>query len=61
LTAHLVFVDTGEDLIMADDAVTPLNPLITHVEKEELQEPPLDVNVSQRSHNEESFEKMVCN
>ncbi len=61
MTAHLVFVDAGEDLIMADDVVTPLNPLITHVEKEELQEPSLDVNVSQWLHNEEPFERMVCN
>jgi hypothetical protein len=31
---------------MADDVVTPLNPLISLVEKEELEEAPFDVNVS---------------
>jgi len=42
----LVFVNTSEDSIMADD-VTPLNPPIVPVEEEELEEPLLDVNVSQ--------------
>jgi hypothetical protein len=31
---------------MADDVVTPLNPLISLVEKEKLEEAPFDVNVS---------------
>jgi hypothetical protein len=43
----LVFVDAYEDLVMADDVVRPLNPSITPVEEEELEETPLDVNVSQ--------------
>jgi hypothetical protein len=48
-----IFVDVGEILVMADDVTTPLNPLITLVEQEELEKAPLDVNVSQRSHEEE--------
>jgi hypothetical protein len=32
---------------MADDVVTPSNPLIAHVEEKELEETSLDVNVSQ--------------
>jgi hypothetical protein len=56
----LVFVDAGEDLIMADDVVTPSNPLVTPVEEEELEEILLDVNVSQRSHDDELFKRVVC-
>jgi hypothetical protein len=41
-----VFVDAGEILVMADD-VMPLNPPVTQVEQGELEEAPLDVNVSQ--------------
>jgi hypothetical protein len=46
-----IFVDAGENLVMADDVVTPSNPLVALVEKEELEETPLDkalfdVNVS---------------
>jgi hypothetical protein len=54
---------------MADDVVTPLNPLVAPVDKEELEEAPLDgtpldeialeVNVSQRSREEEPSRKMV--
>jgi hypothetical protein len=46
---------------MVDDVVTPLNPPITFIEEKELEETPLYVNVSQRLHNEEPFEKVVCN
>ncbi len=42
----LVFVDAGEDLVMVDDVATPSNPPVPLVEKEELEEAPLDVNVS---------------
>jgi hypothetical protein len=49
----LVFVIAGEDLIMMDDDVMPLNPLITLVKEEELEETPLDVNSSQRLCNKE--------
>jgi hypothetical protein len=38
---------------MADDVATPLNPLVALVEHEELEEAPLDVNVSQRPRKEE--------
>ncbi len=44
---------------MANDVVTPLNPLVGPVEKEEPKETPLDVNVSQRSCKEEPFQKVV--
>jgi len=44
---------------MANDVATPSNPLISLVEKEKLEEAPLDVNVSQQSHKEESSRKMV--
>jgi hypothetical protein len=37
-----IFVDASENLIMADDVTTPLNPLVALVEKEELEEAPLD-------------------
>jgi hypothetical protein len=52
LITLLVFVDAGEDSIMADDVVTP-------IEEEELKEPPLDLNVSQWSCDEEPFERVV--
>jgi len=55
----LVFVNAGENLIMADDVVTPSNPRVSQVEKQELKEAPLDVNVSQRSREEESSRRMV--
>jgi hypothetical protein len=42
----LVFVDAGENLVMVDDVATLSNPLVSLVEKEELEEAPLDVNVS---------------
>jgi hypothetical protein len=44
---------------MADDVIKPLNPPITPVQKEELEEPSLDVNISQRLRDKESFERMV--
>ncbi len=34
-------------LVMADDDATPSNPPIAPVQQEELQEAPLDLNVSQ--------------
>jgi hypothetical protein len=37
---------------MVDDVVTPSNPLVAPIEKEKLEEVPLDVNVSQRSREE---------
>ncbi len=41
-----IFVDASEILVMADDVATPLNPPVAPVEQEELEEAPLDVNVS---------------
>jgi molybdenum cofactor biosynthesis enzyme MoaA len=55
----LVFVNASEDLVMTTDVVMPSNPLVMPTKKEELEEPLLDVNVSQRSHDEEPFEKVV--
>jgi hypothetical protein len=55
----LVFVDAGENLVMADDATTPSNPPVSLVEKEKLEEASLDVNVSQRSREEEPFRRVV--
>jgi len=55
----LVFVDVGENLVMVDDVVTPLNPSISLVEKEELEEASLDVNVSQQSHKKKSSRRVV--
>jgi hypothetical protein len=45
---------------MMDDVIMPSNPLISLVEKEELEEAPLDMNVSQRSCEEESSRRVVC-
>jgi hypothetical protein len=39
---------------MADNVARPLNPSITPVEQEELEKVLLEVNVSQRSHEEKS-------
>jgi len=43
----LVFVDVGENLVMADDVATPSNLPVSLVEEEEFEEAPLDMNVSQ--------------
>jgi hypothetical protein len=56
----LVFVDADENLVMVDDVATPSNPPVSLVEKEELEEAPIDVNVSQRSRKEKLYRKMVC-
>ncbi len=65
-----VFVDAGDNLIMADDVATPSNPPVATVDKEELEEATLDgtpldevaleVNVSQRSREEEPSKRAVC-
>jgi hypothetical protein len=52
-TTLLVFVDVGENFFMADDVVTPSNPLISLIEKEEFEKASLDVNVFQRLREEE--------
>ncbi len=46
-TTYLVFVDVGENLVMADDVGKPSNLPVSLVEKEELEEALFDVNVSQ--------------
>ncbi len=43
-TTLLVFVDACENLIMVDDVVKPSNPPVSLIEKEELEEAPLDMN-----------------
>ncbi len=53
------FVDAGENLVMVDDVATPSDSPVILVEKEELEEMPLDVNVSQRSHEKELSRRMV--
>ncbi len=55
----LGFVDAGENLVMADDVITPSNPPISLVEKEKLEEAPLDVNVSQQLRKEEPSRRVV--
>jgi hypothetical protein len=47
-----IFVDACENLVMVDDVATPSNPLVAPIKKEELEEASLNVNVSQRSHEE---------
>jgi hypothetical protein len=44
---------------MADDVATPLNPIVTPIEQEELKETLLDVNVSQRLREEEPSRRVV--
>jgi hypothetical protein len=55
----LVFVDVSENLAMVNDVVTPSNPPVSLVEKEELEETPFDMNVSQWSCEEEPSRKVV--
>jgi hypothetical protein len=55
----LVFVDVGENLVMANDVVAPSNPLVSLEEKEELEEAPLDMNVFQQSHEKKLSRRMV--
>jgi hypothetical protein len=44
---------------MADDVATPLNPLVAPAIQEELEEAPLDVNVSEQSREEEPSKRVV--
>ncbi len=55
----LVSINAGVNLIMTNDVATPSNPPISPIEKEELEKTPLDMNVSQRSHEKESFRRVV--
>jgi hypothetical protein len=47
-------------LVMADDDAMPSNPPVAPVQQEELEEALLDLNVSQRSREEEPPRKVVC-
>ncbi len=60
VSTTLRFVDAGENVIMADDVATPLNPLVALVKQEELEETPFDVNVSQWPCEEKPSRKVVC-
>jgi hypothetical protein len=55
----LVFVDEGENLVMADGIAMPSNPSVAPVEQEELEEVPLEVNVSQRPREKEPSRRVV--
>ncbi len=60
----LVFVDAGENLVMANDVTTPSNPQVAPIKKEKLKEASLDetlldMNVSQRSCKEEPLKRVV--
>ncbi len=44
---------------MADDDTTPSNPPVAPVQQEELEEAPLDLNVSQRLREEEPPKRVV--
>jgi hypothetical protein len=44
---------------MVDDDATPSNPPVTSVQQEELEEAPLDLNVSQRPCEEEPPRRVV--
>jgi len=46
-------------LVMADDDATPSNPPVTPVQQEELEEAPLDLNVSQRPCEKKPPRKVV--
>ncbi len=46
-------------LVMADDDATPSNPPVTPVQQEELEEAPLDLNVSQRPREEKPPRRVV--
>jgi len=58
-TLLVFFVNVGENLVMANDVTMPSNPPVSLVEKEELEEISLDVNVFQWSCEEEPSRKMV--
>jgi hypothetical protein len=54
-----IFVDLNENLVMTNDVVMPSNPPVAPIEQEELKEASIDVNVSQRSCEEEPSRKVV--
>jgi hypothetical protein len=58
-TILLVFVNAGENLVMANDVTTPSNPLVSLVEKEEFEKTLLHVNVFQWLHEKKLSRKVV--
>ncbi len=46
-------------LVMADDGAPPSNPLVAPVQQEELEEAPLDLNLSQRPREKEPLRRVV--
>jgi hypothetical protein len=46
-------------LVMANNDATPSNPPVAPVQQEELEKAPLDLNVSQRSHEEKPPRRVV--
>ncbi len=44
---------------MADDGAPPSNPLVAPVQQEELEEAPLDLNLSQRPREKEPLRRVV--
>jgi hypothetical protein len=55
----LFFVDVDEDPIMANDVTTSSNPLVTLIRNENFEKTPFDVNVPQRSCEEEPIGRVV--
>jgi hypothetical protein len=58
-TTFYLFIDIGKDRTMADDATTFSFLLVMLVQDEELEEAPIDMNVSQRLSEEELIGKVV--
>jgi hypothetical protein len=54
-----ISIDANEHFVMVDDVATPSNPPIAAIEKQELEETPFDVNVSQWSCKEEPARRVV--
>ncbi len=55
----MVFIDAGQNLVMADDVAMPSNPPVSLVKKEEFEKALLDMNVSQRLCEKKSSRRMV--
>jgi hypothetical protein len=57
---HLLgFLLMQVQLVMADDGAPPSNPLVAPVQQEELEEAPLDLNLSQRPREKEPLRRVV--
>ncbi len=52
-------MDEVKDLIMANDVVKPLNPLVAIIKEEKFEKTSFDMNVSQRSREEDSSRIVV--